>query len=239
MDTSQSNYDALLDDEIKRLVINCMLKRQVLQKSGIKRTNRKKGLSVLSGILALFSAGAIASVLVKYFGNEIIQTIAAISAFISGILTLLVTIYYTDDETSKILEGSSKYLDLRERISNLKLNPTITKQEKYEAIVVLKAEYSNLDNIYSQYEIYKIKERRTRISFREFFSPMPRRTYSTTSTSYAYGYTAFANSPYDNISIEETFSLLRSDPELRRKLKKEFDDFEKLSDSKSNTDKDK
>ncbi len=223
------NNNTNLTNEIRRLALNCMLKREMLQRSGILRTSRKKGLSVLSGVLALLSAGAIASVLVKYFGNESIQILAALSAFVSGILTLVVTIYYTDDETSKILEGSSKYLDLRERISNLNLNPAITDLEKYASIVALKDEYYNLDNIYSQYETYKIKRKKIKVHVRDFFSAPS----SSIDTIKSYGYSSMTYSPYDNIDIEETFRLLRNNPDLRKKLKLEFEKFESLSQQKT------
>ncbi|MFN2440491.1 MAG: hypothetical protein ABR503_14905, partial [Chitinophagaceae bacterium] len=141
--------------ETKRIVLNCTQKRELLLQSAISKSKSKKGLTITSGILALFSAGAITSVIVKYFGNDFLQIIAAITAALSGILSLILSIYFSEENTSKIFEGASKYLTLRDKTYRLLLKPNNTNEKFYEELSILQSEYAQLDEPYSKYVHYK------------------------------------------------------------------------------------
>ena len=107
-------------------------------------------LSITSGILALISAGAITTVLTKLVGSSVFQIVAAITAFCSGIISIISS-NYKDDETSKIFAGSSKYLDLRNRTIAVILHPDKNEKEYNKQLIHLENEYVNLDAQYSRY----------------------------------------------------------------------------------------
>jgi hypothetical protein len=146
--------DKLLS-ELERLVANCTMKREMLLQSALSKAKVKKALNITSGVLALLSAGAITTVLVKYFGNETLQIIAALTAAISGFISLLITAYYVEEETSKIFEGSSKYLSLRDKAYRLLINPNASNEQVFNDLANLQSEYAQYDGSYSKYTRYK------------------------------------------------------------------------------------
>lgn len=141
--------------ELQRTVMNCTMKRELLLQSAISKSKTKKGLTISSGILALFSAGTITSVIVKYFGNETLQIIAAITAALSGILSLVLTIYYAEENTTKIFEGASKYLLLRDKAYRLLIKPNNSNDKIFDDLANLQTEYAQLDEPFSKYIRYK------------------------------------------------------------------------------------
>ncbi len=141
--------------ELQRIVLNCTMKRELLLQSAISKSKMKKGLTISSGILALFSAGTITSVIVKYFGNETLQILAAITAALSGILSLILTIYYAEENTSKIFEGASKYLLLRDKAYRLLIRPNNSNDKLFDDLATLQTEYAQLDEPFSKYVRYK------------------------------------------------------------------------------------
>lgn len=145
--------------EMQRIVLNCTMKRELLLQTAISNSKLRKGLTITSGILALFSAGAITSVIVKYFGSDLLQVVAAISAALSGTLSLILTIYFAEENTSKIFEGASKYLALREKSYRLLLKPNNSNDKFYEDLAGLQNEYAQLDQPYSKYIHFKKKFR--------------------------------------------------------------------------------
>lgn len=143
-----------LVNEIQRLVKNCTKKRIMLLQVAVARSKMKKKLTIASGVLALFSAGTITTVIIKLFGNEVLPILAAVSAAISGIISLILSAYYTDDETSKIYEGSSKYLLLRDKAYRLLINPTISNKEAFSALEKFGHDYFEYDSLYSKFSQY-------------------------------------------------------------------------------------
>ncbi|MCH7410188.1 hypothetical protein MM239_12340 [Belliella sp. DSM 111904] len=153
-------HDLLLAVEI--FILNCTKKRQMLLQNAISKAKVRKRLAVTSGILALLSAGAITSVLIKFLGNEILQIVGAFSAALSGFISLLITSNYKEEETSIIFEGSSKYLLLRDKAYRILINPNISQKLIFNNLDALQTEYGNLDGIYSKYFILTGKYDRLR-----------------------------------------------------------------------------
>src|SRR6202012_4854697 len=77
-----------LEFEIDRLESNASMRRDMLFDSAINREKVKKTLTIISGVLALFSATAITTILTKLVGSIAVQVLAALSAFASGIISL-------------------------------------------------------------------------------------------------------------------------------------------------------
>jgi hypothetical protein len=111
----------------------------------------KKALTILSGVLALFSAGAIATVLADVFGASGTQTVAAITAAISGVISLVMGTYYNDDDIVNLFTGSSKYLALRDNVYRLIIHQQIDDEERYKRLGDLQKEYATLDETYSRF----------------------------------------------------------------------------------------
>ncbi len=158
-----------IKNEVDRFVSNCTIKRKLLQNKGLSDGKTKKTLTVTSAALAIFSAGAITTVLIKYLGNSFLQIFAAITSGVSGIISIIITIYYSDDDTKKALEGSSKYLMIREKANRLLYKPNSTDKEIYDELEKLQTEYANLDEEYSKFLKYIYDQRDTSST-----APVPR-----------------------------------------------------------------
>lgn len=137
--------------ELERLTRNAGRKREHLLLSGLRKSQVRKALNITAGVLALISAGAITTVLADLFGEKGIQFLAAIVAGISGIISLVISAYFNDDEIFNKLSGASKYLSLRESVYRMAINPNISDQECFDTLVELQEEYSELDEKYSRY----------------------------------------------------------------------------------------
>lgn len=137
--------------EIERLTVNAARRREELQVTGLSKAKRQKALTVIAGILALTSAGSIAAVMSKLFGDTAVQLTAAFAAGVSGTISLLIAAYYSDDAVFNMLLGSTKYLTLRENVYRLVIHPDMSDIERFARLGEFQAEYVRLDEIYSRY----------------------------------------------------------------------------------------
>lgn len=140
-----------LISEIERLTANATGKREDLLRSGLKRSGRRKALTVAAGILALTSAGTITAAVTRVFGSSGMQLLAALAAGISGTVSLFITSYYADDAILTMLLGSAKYLALRENVYRLVIEPKISDSDRFKRLADFQAEYARLDEIYSRF----------------------------------------------------------------------------------------
>lgn len=90
-------------------------KRIMLWLCASQRTNRSKWLHVTASSLALLSSGTITTAITGLVDKQAIQVIAAILAFTSGILSLIISTIYDAKETNRMYEGASRYAQLREK----------------------------------------------------------------------------------------------------------------------------
>jgi hypothetical protein len=144
--------------ELVRLTINATRKRENLLLTGLKKARRRKALTIVAGILALTSAGTIAAVITKAFGDTGTQLVAALVAAVSGTISLFITSYYSDDEVLAMLVGSAKYLALRENVYRLVIQPNISDEDRFERLTGLQDEYAKLDEAYSRYLSLEVVE---------------------------------------------------------------------------------
>ena len=143
--------DENLERELERLTANSAMRREDLLRSALAKSRAKKLLSILAGVLALVSAGAMTAVLSKLFGQEGLQYVAAVIALASGTISLVVTSYFGDDEILSRLAGSSKYLSLRDSVFRLAINQDIPDKQKFRVLAELQQQYSDLESAYSKY----------------------------------------------------------------------------------------
>ncbi|RZK37330.1 MAG: hypothetical protein EOO90_25455 [Pedobacter sp.] len=136
-------------EEIKRLEHNSNIKRGYLLTRATRATILKKRLTLISGILAIVSAGAITSVLVKIFSGNTLQIIAAITSGLSGTITVFLTTQ-KDDELKTMFDGATEYLSLREKCGLLIINPNMTVQILYDQLLSMKELYTTCDSKYAK-----------------------------------------------------------------------------------------
>jgi hypothetical protein len=101
--------------------------------------------------MALTSAGAITAVIANVFGNVGVQLLAALSAALSGTISLVVNAYFTDDEIVAMLTGSSKYLALRENIRRTLVHRNLSDDECLDSLKRFQHDYFELDTIFSRF----------------------------------------------------------------------------------------
>jgi hypothetical protein len=97
-------------------------KRQMLLKRAAQRRNRQRALHLISGIVTLASGGLVTILLASTVKDEA-QTakfLGAITAFLSGVLSLVATTYFDVKDTQKISDGASEYGMLIDLLDNLK-----------------------------------------------------------------------------------------------------------------------
>jgi len=137
--------------ELERLTVNAARRREDLQVTGLRKAKQRKLLTIVAGILALTSAGTITTVIANVFGSTGVQLAAALTAAVSGTVSLLITAYYSDDTAFNMLLGSTKYLVLRENVYRLVIHPEMTDADRFKWLGEFQAEYARLDESYSRY----------------------------------------------------------------------------------------
>jgi len=137
--------------ELERLTVNAARRREDLQITGLRKGRHRKLLTIFAGILALTSAGTITTVIANVFGSAGLQLAAALTAAVSGTVSLLITAYYSDDTVFNMLLGSTKYLVLRENVYRLVIHPDMTDANRFKRLEEFQAEYARLDENYSRY----------------------------------------------------------------------------------------
>jgi hypothetical protein len=149
----EAEMNDTLREEIERLTVNATARRADLQQTALRKGKLRKALTVLAGILALTSAGAITTVITVAFGNIGIQLAAALTAAVSGIVSLLITSYFSENTVFQMLQGSAQYLALRENVHSLviDLNPQLSDAERFRRLKEFQNEYFKLDQNYAQY----------------------------------------------------------------------------------------
>jgi hypothetical protein len=144
------NKRQFIISEFQRVTKSAALRRGMLREKGQSLAKLKKIFTITSGALALLSAFAITTVLIKLFGSVTFQIIAAIAAFTSGVIQLWVA-SNRDEEINEILKGSSRYLIIQDRGSRIPLRSNMSDDQLWEEVDKLFEEYASLDEKYLKY----------------------------------------------------------------------------------------
>lgn len=145
-----------LTEELQRLAVNASVRREDLLLAGLKKTRAKKTLALLSGSLALFSAGSVTAVITRVFGTSALQ-VAAVSAALSGIISLFIQLYFSDEDLVRIFTGSSNYLSLRDNAYRVVINDTLSDSARHKSLRDLQSNYAELDKTYSRYFSWRFR----------------------------------------------------------------------------------
>jgi hypothetical protein len=144
MADSAGNFRA----DIEELTEFAQEKRNRLIVTAERRKRLRRGLIVLSGVLALASGGFLTVVIARFTDSDTLKVISAVLAFSSGIISLFMSAYFDDKETQKMFDGAAKYLALRENVKNAGSDPNMTMASMYSAIKKLRAQYVKLSEDY-------------------------------------------------------------------------------------------
>jgi len=90
----------------------CAQKRE-MSSQGMSRTKWNKRLHVASGVIALFSGGAVTAVFTELTSSLVVKIFAAAFAFSSGIISLVASTMFDTKETQSMFDGANQYLVLR------------------------------------------------------------------------------------------------------------------------------
>src|SRR3974377_1300867 len=107
-----------------------------------QRTTVRKFLNIAAGVLALFSAASITAVIAELTSSFGVKVVAASVAFLSGIITLVVSSFFDEREIQKAHEGAAKFMSLRDQAHLATRRPDISEKQAF-------AELSNLVKLYN------------------------------------------------------------------------------------------
>jgi len=151
------NIEINIPSELEKLVSKAAVKREILGLATIRKSRVKRLLTISFGVLALLSAGTIAAVITDVFDGTGVLVIAALTAGVSGIFSLILGIQFKDDDIKRISAGVSSYLSLRQKVLELIMKPNKTDDDWFVSLQNFKEEYASLDSQYSRlHPIYNI-----------------------------------------------------------------------------------
>lgn len=138
-------------DSMRELAQRCASKRADLGRKATQQERWRKGLRVLSGILSLISAVSIMSVLAKTTDATTFSILSAILAFASGLLTLILEIYYGEKDIVQMYEGAAKFLVIKEEALQIRGRPGVTANQLYKDYERLQDHYNALSREYDHH----------------------------------------------------------------------------------------
>jgi hypothetical protein len=134
-----------LTQNLEELRIICQTKRERLWGRAARRNKWQKGLHIAGGVIALFSGGAITSVVTSLTSSLTMKIIAAALAFLSGGISLVTTTLFDSKESVKMFDGAARYAALRDKAQTLYERRTgIAIDRVTEQLGRLRAESSSL-----------------------------------------------------------------------------------------------
>ena len=132
-------------DAMIELAHKCSSKRADLGRKASRQAKWRKLLRVASGILSLLSAASIMSVIAKFTDATGVSVLSAVLASASGIMTLLLEIYYDEKEITRMFEGAAKFLAIKDEALF-----TRARLEGSQNRAQLHKEYHRLEQDYNQ-----------------------------------------------------------------------------------------
>jgi len=129
----------------------CAQKREILSSQGMSRTKWNKRLHVASGVIALFSGGAVTAVFTELTSSLVVKIFAAAFAFSSGIISLVASTMFDTKETQSMFDGANQYLVLRDQLGLLVHEAwLIDAKQILDRLKKLRAEYAQASRAYDR-----------------------------------------------------------------------------------------
>jgi hypothetical protein len=106
---------------------------------------------VLSGVMALISGASVTTLFGNASDSTTTKIFAASVAFVSGVVSLVSSIYFDSKETAKICEVTGKFLALRERSRCLILHDIATGTHGMSELKTLNKDYADYSEIVDRF----------------------------------------------------------------------------------------
>ncbi len=127
-----------LRTQLHTVVTDSKRKRRLLLAQASRRSRLRRLLHVTAGILALLSATSITAIITELTNSMAVKVFSAVVAFISGVISLVITNYVDEKDTWKMFESAAGFISVRSKAELLLTKPNVTGtelrklQEEYE-----------------------------------------------------------------------------------------------------------
>jgi hypothetical protein len=136
---------------LQDLAQNCAAKRAALLMIGHMKGKWGKRLQVAGGVLALISAASITAVIAELTNSLTVKIFSAGAGFASGLLSLLGSSYFGEDERNRIYVGAGKFLLLRDRVDGILQRPGLTEEKAFAELQKWRGDYAQYSMEFDKY----------------------------------------------------------------------------------------
>lgn len=99
-------------EEILRFKRQCDYKSEVLTWLASRRSNLRRHLNFISGLITMISGGAVWAIVTNVLTSTSLQYASAVCSFAGGLCTLITTHFLDNDQTERLLSGVAKFRTL-------------------------------------------------------------------------------------------------------------------------------
>jgi hypothetical protein len=128
-------------EQLRELAEDSQRKRKRLLSKATDRTRLRRILHVTAGVLALLSAASITSIIAELTNSMAVKIFSAALAFISGVITLLISTYMEERETLRMFEGAAGFMSIRDKATISADEAGVTESKAYTELRKLREEY--------------------------------------------------------------------------------------------------
>ena len=118
-----------LRTQLHTVVTDSKRKRRLLLAQASRRSRLRRLLHVTAGILALLSATSITAIITELTNSMAVKVFSAVVAFISGVISLVITNYVDEKDTWKMFESAAGFISVRSKAELLLTKPNVTGTE--------------------------------------------------------------------------------------------------------------
>jgi hypothetical protein len=144
-------YEGTFTAMFRNMAYNCEVCCDKLIKRAFRSDRLQRHLQVASGLMALISGLCTTAVFTELLGGVLLKIIAALLAFVSGALTLILTSYLNQKESDDMFEGYGLYIKLRDKFWMASINTKVPEEEQQVAWLKYSQEFADLSARYGRY----------------------------------------------------------------------------------------
>jgi hypothetical protein len=141
---------APLDKSITQLRDACARKRAILWGRAESRQRWQRVLHFTAGVITLVAGGSVTALLATVSGALTAKIAGSVIGILSGVLSLVVTIFYDVKETDNMFAGAAKYGSLRDQLTTLLDKTTEPSNKVVESLAKLRKDYGDLAQHYDR-----------------------------------------------------------------------------------------
>lgn len=118
-----------LRKQLQTVATDSQTKRRLLLIKASHRSRLRRVLHVTAGILALLSATSITAIITELTNSMAVKVFSAAVAFISGVISLVISNYVDERDTWKMFEGAARFMSVRSNAELILSKPNVTDAE--------------------------------------------------------------------------------------------------------------